>query len=129
MRNLACVLMMLAGGLTACGGAAIPQEQLTTAQAAVRAAEVGGAPADPRASLHLKKAKDQIETAKALIADDDNERAAMILLRAEVDAELALALAQELGMQAQAAKARQEVEQLRTSIPQQGAPPQGGAQK
>ncbi|MET0794052.1 MAG: DUF4398 domain-containing protein, partial [Polyangiaceae bacterium] len=45
--------------LLACGGAAVPQESLTAAQADVKGAEVGGAAANPKAALHLKLAKDQ----------------------------------------------------------------------
>lgn len=73
----------------------MPQESLTAAQASVKGAEVGGATEDPRAQLHLKLANEQIERAKKLIADDDNEEAARVIERAQVDADLALALAQQ----------------------------------
>lgn len=96
----------------ACGGAAIPQERLTSAEAAVRAAEVGGAPDNPKAALHLKYARDQIAEAKRLIEEDENEVAATLLERAEVDAELALALARVENARAEAAAALQEVREL-----------------
>lgn len=98
---------------TACGGAAIPQEQMTAAQAAIRAAEVGGEPGDPQAALLVKKAKDQVTEAKKLIEDGDNHRAEMVLLRAEADAELALSLAQELATKNEAAAAQKQVQELR----------------
>jgi hypothetical protein len=79
----------------ACGGAAVPQESLTAAQASVKGAEVGGANEDPKAQLHLKLANEQIEKAKKLIADGDNEEAARVIDRAQVDADLALTLAQQ----------------------------------
>jgi hypothetical protein len=98
---------------TACGGAAVPQEQLTAAQAAIRAAEVGGDPGDPQAGLLVKKAKDQVAEAKKLIENGENHRAEMMLLRAEADAELALALAQELATKNEAAAAQKQVQELR----------------
>jgi hypothetical protein len=98
---------------TACGGAAVPQEQMTAAQASIRAAEVGGEQGDPQAGLLLKKAKDQVAEAKKLIEDGQNHRAEMMLLRAEADAELALALAQELATKNEAAAAQKQVEELR----------------
>lgn len=100
--------------LGACGGAAVPQEQLTAAEAAARAAEVGGAPDNPKAALHLKYARDQIRDAKKLIERDDNERAAALLARAEVDAELALALSRVEAARAEAAAALQEVKELQS---------------
>ena len=65
--------------LVACGGAAIPQDSLTAAQADVKGAEVGGAADNPKAALHLKLAKDQIEEAQKQIKDGDNESAARTL--------------------------------------------------
>lgn len=87
---------MLALLLTAvgCGGASVPNQQLTTAESAVRAAEVSGAEKLPRGQLHLKYAREQIVEAKNFIEQDENELATYALERAEVDAELALALAQ-----------------------------------
>ncbi len=96
-----------AASALACGGAAVPQEALTAAQASVKGAEVGGANEDPKAQLHLKLANEQIEKAKQLIADGDNEEAARVIERAQVDADLALALAQ----QAKALRAAQEADE------------------
>ena len=84
---------LLAASAGACGGAAVPQEPLTAAQASVKGAEVGGAKEDPKAQLHLKLATEQIEKAKKLIEDGDNEEAARVIDRAQADADLALALA------------------------------------
>jgi hypothetical protein len=84
-----------AASALACGGAAVPQETLTAAQASVKGAEVGGANEDPKAQLHLKLANEQIEKAKKLIEDDENEEAARVIERAQADADLALALAQQ----------------------------------
>ncbi len=97
---------------TACGGAAIPQDQLASSQAAIRAAEVGGADRDPQAAFLVKKSKDQVAQAKKLIEDGDNHSAQMVLMTAEADAELALALAQELATRKEAEGARSEVKDL-----------------
>ena len=86
---------LVAVSAAACGGAAVPQETLTAAQASVKGAEVGGANEDPKAQLHLKLANEQIEKAKKAIEDGNNEEAARLVDRAQSDADLALALAQQ----------------------------------
>jgi len=75
-----------------CGGAPPPTDQLAASQAAIRAADELGAKENPKAALHLKLAQEQLAKAKTLMADDDNEAANLLLLRAEVDAELARSL-------------------------------------
>lgn len=100
---------------TACGGAAIPQEQLTAAKAAVSGAEVGGANSDPKAQLHLQRAKEGIAKAEQLIADDENEEAASVIERATADADLALALARETSAKHEAAETKEQLERLKKS--------------
>ena len=78
-----------------CGGAAVPTEKLTDAEASIRAAKEVGGTSVPQAELHLKLAQEQVEMARKLSADGENERAANVLLRAKADAELALALARD----------------------------------
>ena len=120
MRRKLALRMILIGlaaaSAVACGGAAVPQESLTAAQASVKGAEVGGANEDPKAQLHLKLANEQIEKAKKLIDDGDNEEAARTLDRAQADAELALALAKEVKAQAEAGEASEQVGKLRKEI-------------
>ncbi|NLE88878.1 MAG: DUF4398 domain-containing protein [Myxococcales bacterium] len=99
-------------GVGACGGAAVPHAQITSAEASVRAAEVGGAQGVPKAELHLKHARDQIEAAKRLIEEGENERALYVLKRAEADAELALALAEEQQSRRDAEGALKRIQQL-----------------
>jgi hypothetical protein len=110
---LFCVFGM---GLFACGGAAVPQNALTAAEADVKGAEVGGAADIPQAALSLKRAKDQIDKAKQQIADGDNETAARTLDRAQADAELALSLAKEAKAQGDASEAADQVGKLRKEI-------------
>ncbi len=97
----------------ACGGAAVPQQELTSAKAAVAGAEVGGAGENPKAALNLKLAKEQIAKAEQLIADGDNEEAARVIERAQVDAELALSLSKAAKARADAEEAQAQLERLR----------------
>jgi Domain of unknown function (DUF4398) len=116
-------LRMIGVGLTAvsavaCGGAAVPQESLTAAQAAVKGAEVGGAKEDPQAQLHLKLAGEQIDKAKKLIEDGDNEEAARVIDRAQADADLALALAEQAKARKEAKEADEQLGQLKKKLKQ-----------
>lgn len=99
-----------------CGGAPIPSDQKTAAQASVQAAEIAGADRDPQAALHIKHAKDQIKAAEDLIADGDNERAFWLLRRAQVDAELAVALTKERETAVQAEEAAEKAERLKRKL-------------
>jgi hypothetical protein len=58
-------------------------------------------------------ANDQLATAKGLIAEGSNNEARLALDRARVDAELAIALAKEATLRAQAEEALQKVKKLR----------------
>lgn len=105
----------MACGLTltvsACGGGTPPSE--SPAEAAVRAAEVGGAADNPKAALHLKYARDQVDAAKKLIDEEEYEKASALLSRAEVDAELALALSRVENARAEAQAALTDVDELK----------------
>lgn len=108
----------LAASAVACGGAAVPQEALTAAQASAKGAEVGGANEDPKAQLHLKLANEQITKAKKLIDDGDNEAAARLVDRAQADADLALALAQQAKALRDAKDADEQLGKLRKKLNQ-----------
>src|SRR4051812_10267412 len=105
------------------GGYPEPRNQLTASEAAVRAAEVGGAQNGPQSALHLKRAREQVETGKALIQDGENERAEWVLRRAQSDADLALAVATEEARRKQAGAAKAELDQLQEGL-RQGNPAQ-----
>lgn len=111
-------LGIAAASALACGGAAVPQEALSAAQASAKGAEVGGANEDPKAQLHLKLAHEQIEKAKKLIADDENEEAARVIDRAQADADLALALAQEAKSRREAKEADEQLGKLKKKLNQ-----------
>jgi hypothetical protein len=114
---VAAIATLLCAALTACGGAPPPNDQLATSQAALRAAvEVGGTQ-EPQAALHLKLAREQMDKAKALIEEEDNEAALRMLQRAEADAELSRALAKKSATQAAADEARSKVTKLKSGGP------------
>src|SRR5687767_14562656 len=100
------LLAILALGLVAgCGASSVPVGASTDARSAISAAEAVGAENQPQAALHLKMARDQVRQADAMIRNGDNEEARLVLQRAKVDAELALALSREAQMRARAQQA------------------------
>jgi|SRR5258708_7371640 len=82
-------------GLAACGSVPPPHEREASTAAAIRSAHEVGAEQVPQAALHLKLAQEQLDKGKALMNDGDNRRAEYLFLRAQSDAELALAYARE----------------------------------
>jgi regulator of protease activity HflC (stomatin/prohibitin superfamily) len=79
----------------------------------IRAAEEVGAAKVPQASLHLQLAKEELERAKGLSAKGEKKQAASMLLRAEADAELAIALSNEDTEKLEAQAAVERMHQLR----------------
>lgn len=89
---------MLGAGLFAvgCGSSPPPTAQVATSGAEIRAARELNAQENPLAQYHLKLATDQMDQAKKLMDDGDNEKAEWVLVRAQADAELATSLAREV---------------------------------
>ncbi len=104
--------------LAACATSAMPQERLIASQSSIRAAEEVGAEKVPAAALHLQLAREQIEQAKKFMQQGANERADLVLQRASSDAELALALAREAPLRAQAQQAIDKLQALKTKVAQ-----------
>lgn len=94
MRSNKRVPWWFVGLLFAAGCASVPapSERIVSARAAIRSASEVGATGDPNAALHLKLATDNFDEADRLMRQDDNERANLMLMRAEADAELAIVL-------------------------------------
>jgi len=95
--------------LAGCAAVQLAPDRLERSEASIRGAEEVGAANVPAAKLHLQLAKDQTVAAKKLAADGD-ERAPLVLSRAEADAELALVLAREATVHAAAVKATEELQ-------------------
>lgn len=106
MKRLMTALAVL--GLMACASVQIPPDRLEHSEASIRGAEEVGALGVPAAKLHLQLAKDQTVTAKKMAANGD-ERAVLVLARAESDAELALGLAREVSVHADALQAMEDL--------------------
>lgn len=116
-KHLACgsaltAIMILSTG---CAKTEPPHTALSKAQSAVSAAEAKGAQKVPDASLYLKMAKDGIDQAEALMNEDEHERAAAVLERARVDAELAISLATEEDMKNKAQEQMNRAKSLQQS--------------
>lgn len=94
--------------LAGCATLQIPVTSLEHNEASIRSAEELGASAVPNAKLHLQMAKDQTEQAKKLALSGD-KRATTVLARAESDAELALHLAREATVHADALRAAEDL--------------------
>lgn len=116
---LVTAVLCLWWAIAGCGGGyPEPRNQLIASEAAVRAAEVAGAQEGPQSALHLKRAREQVESGRSLIQEGENERAEWVLRRAQSDADLALAVATEEARRKQAAAARTELDQLRDNVRQ-----------
>lgn len=92
-----------------------PLERLARSQAAVRAAEEGGAAQEPRAAYHLKLAREQLADARRLLNAGQNAAAVALLRRAAADADLALAYTRLVLARREAATVKKEVLSLRNS--------------
>jgi Domain of unknown function (DUF4398) len=112
------VLCLLSGGILAAGCAEgiPPIEQLAATQGAIRAAEEAGAEHEPQAELHLKLAHEQLDKAKALMDNNDNEEASRLLQRASADADVARAYARKQTTVQAADNAQAQVDKLKKHI-------------
>ena len=100
-------------------GACATTQQLHTesSTSAIRSAEESGAGSVPRAALHLQFAKEEMAAAKDLNEKGDKDMANSWLLRAEADAEMAVALSQAEGERIEAQAAVERVRKLQAENP------------
>jgi hypothetical protein len=98
--------------ITGCGGSSLPPAAVVNAQSSISAAAAVGAEQHPQAALHLKMARDQVKLAQRLRSDGEDERARLVLERADADAEMALMIVHEAEASAIARNAQAEVESL-----------------
>jgi len=107
------VVVAMAAVWIGCGSSKPPTYQLTQSKAAVRGAQEVGAKDTPQAALHLKMARDNLRTAEELIIAREYGRAKGLLVRAEADANLAIALSNEAQAKNAADEAKRKLEKLR----------------
>ena len=105
------VLVALCG----CASAPITLDRLPETEAPMRAAEELGAARVPQAALELKLAQDEVQQAKLFAKDGNKQRADMMMLRAQADAELAVALSREAPLQVEAKNATEAVKIMQQS--------------
>lgn len=98
-----------------CASSPPPTARYASSEAAIRAAQELNADATPAAQLHLKLARDQFGQAKRLMADGKNDRAEYLLMRAEADADVAIAVAKESQVRKRASEAIEEVRKARSA--------------
>jgi regulator of protease activity HflC (stomatin/prohibitin superfamily) len=118
-------MIMLAGSvlfaavIAGCGSSPVLNKEASTS--AIRAAEESGASTVPSASLYLQLAKEELENAKGLSANGEKEQAESMLLRAQADGELAVALSRGDADKKEATEAIERVRQLRqdNQLPQE----------
>ena len=96
-----------------CGSYPAPNERLASSEAGIRGAQEVGANKVPQAALSVKIAQEEVQKAKQLMQDGDNRRAELILMRAQADAELALAQAREAQAKTEAQAAVDQVKSMR----------------
>ena len=112
--KLTSALAALSLTLAACGSSIPPpSDKLASAEAAARSARELGAEKEPKAALHLKLATEQIDQAKSLMKENDNQRADLVLQRASADAELSVMLAKENNAKNEAFNALEKVRILK----------------
>jgi len=102
---------------------------MARSEASVRAAQEVGGQNDPQAALHLKLAQEELDQAKQLMNDGDNKRADYVLLRADADAELAVALARSATARVEAQQAMGQVRQIQGQAQQQSQQTQQSQQR
>ena len=110
MKELMMSLAVL--GLAGCTSLQLPADRLEHSEASIRGAEEVGASGVPAARLHLQLAKDQVDTAKKMAAAGQ-DRSVLVLARAESDAELAIGLAREVSVHADALRAAEDLKAVR----------------
>jgi len=102
----------------ACASTTAPNEKAESSAGAIRAAEEVGATHSPEAALHLQLAKEQYEYASRLSNPSEKAHADRLLRRAQIDAELALALARSDDDKAEARAAIDKVQKLNQTTTQ-----------
>ena len=106
--------------IVGCGSspAVIDKEASTSS---IRAAEEVGASSIPSASLYLELAKEELVKAQGFAEKGDKEQAESMLLRAQTDGELAVALSRSDSDKKEASEAIDRVQQLRqdNKLPQE----------
>ena len=109
-------LVIACAAFVGCGSAPVPADKLAKTAASVKSAEELGADKDPNAALHLRLAREEVESAKNLIKDSDNERAGFVLDRASADADAAREIARAKASKVEVDKYKEQVAEQKTKF-------------
>lgn len=104
-------------GALACAGAQMPNKELLATQTAIDKAQESGAHKDVQAARHLQMAQQQLDDATRQIRKGQRDAAQYTLMRANADAELSLAMAQEAAVRTEALRLTEQVKSLRQPTP------------
>jgi hypothetical protein len=112
MRNIReiCCFGAIAVGALCCASFPKPVDRLAGAEASVRTAQEVGAPGVPRAALQLQLAREELDQAQAQIKKGEYEKADGLLMRAQADSELAIALVKANQEQAEAQQLQERLD-------------------
>ena len=116
MQKMKTLILVLIAAAAGCASYPAPTEKMVSAEAAIRGAQEVGAAKVPQAQLHVTLAQEQVDKAKKLMADGDNQRAESLLVRAQADAELALSEAKEENAKREAQRSVDEVKALKEKL-------------
>jgi hypothetical protein len=108
-------ILALAPLAMGCASYNIPQSHVQAPPASIAWAEQAGAASVPGASERLSLAKQELASANKMAHHGDKRRADLMYLRADADAQLALATAQDHTVASEAAQLDQQIKQLQSS--------------
>jgi hypothetical protein len=108
-------MILLIAGVGACATAAPPMNAEGPG-ASIRAAEEIGADKIPEAALRLQLAKEQLERAKSMTSENQQDGAKRLMMRSQADAELSLALARSSQARMAAEKAKEKTKNLPNTV-------------
>jgi hypothetical protein len=114
MKAIAIAVLVTAA--VGCATTPVPADKYARARSGIHSAEVMAAEKVPNAALHLRLAKENLDKAKGLLKDGENEEASFWLLRAEADADAAMNLAREAWAKQDAAQTIQQVQQMKAQL-------------
>jgi hypothetical protein len=99
--------------------------QMAAAESAIAVARQDGRPGDPDATRHLRWAEQQLAQAKDAAVKQDNRGAALLLARAQADAELSQTLSRKARNEGEATEAERLLAEARSTpaVPAPGQAP------
>ncbi len=112
LKNMMLAMVVVAIAIVAGCASNLQPFRTEASTSGIRAAEEVGAAKVPQASLHLQLAREELELARGLAAKGEKKEAASMLLRAEADSELAVALSRGDAEKSEALAAVERVRQL-----------------